>query len=125
MADQKPMDTPITELGLAPEDVEKLTPAAKKLTKADLMKLGGWDNEDDAVQGYGSFGTLSAAPSLGLGVNDVQSINSTFSARMTSTGGIRGLGGTTGPVVSSGDYNCCCCPCCTGAAELESVPDID
>ena len=32
-------DTPITELGLSKEQIARLTPAAKKITKGDLILL--------------------------------------------------------------------------------------
>jgi len=98
LTQRMPASTNITELGLTPEAVETLTPAAKKLSKEDLVALGN--------------GKLNDA-TRGLTVQDIGSIRKAF-----------GTGYAPGKVspglATSVDVSCCCCtPCCCAAAVNE------
>jgi hypothetical protein len=99
-----PSNTPITKLGVNPAEIAMLTPAAQKLTKADLMEL----------REYQSKGDLKNAP-LHLSIQDLNSITNAFHAmdvrQHSSQPGM--LEGTT--------YSCCCCcsPCCSCCAAAD------
>jgi replication-associated recombination protein RarA len=86
--------TPITRMGLDPQGVAQLTPAAKGLTKADLEALG-------KGQTSGKLGQLS--------VEDVKSIQAAFGSHYN-------------PGLAAIDVSCCCCtPCCCAAAVTEPL----
>lgn len=82
----------IENMGLTPEAIAALTPAAKALTKDDLVKLGN--------------GQLTSA-TRGLTVKDVGSIRTAF-----------GTGYAPGKIGNlAADVSCCCCtPCCCAVA---------
>lgn len=106
----RPMSTPITDM-IEPNRVERLSPGARKLTKADLMALGGW-------------GERKTAAELGLDVKDIQTIRDVFSDRLRP-GGVAGggLGGGFNPAAV--DVSCCCCtPCCCAAAEMTPLRGV-
>jgi len=91
-----PSETKITDM-LDPQRVQRLSPAARRLTKENLIELGGWD------------GTRKTATELGLAVKDIQTIREVF-----------GQGMRPGAVDSTLaiDVSCCCCtPCCCAAAQ--------
>lgn len=84
-----PMSTPITRMGLDQAAINKLTPAARSLTKEDLEVLG-------KGQATGRLSTLT--------VQDINSIRGAFR-------------GGYNPSVAGVDVSCCCCtPCCCAAA---------
>jgi hypothetical protein len=82
---------------LSPGTAAALTPAAAKLTKADLIAL----NQDPKV----------VAAKLQLSVNDLNSIKKAFSQTRASVAAVAD-GGVSVSVVA------CCCPCCCAAAVL-------
>jgi hypothetical protein len=94
LTQRMPPNVNIQEMGLTPEAVAELTPAAKTLTKQDLVQL--------------SNGTLTAS-TRELTVRDIGSIRRAF-----------GTGYAPGRVASAAadiDVSCCCCtPCCCAAA---------
>jgi hypothetical protein len=82
----------IEQMGLTPEGVAELTPAAKTLTKLDLVQLGN--------------GRLTEA-TKGLTVKDIGSIRKAFGTNY-APGKIGG---------AALDVSCCCCtPCCCAVA---------
>lgn len=82
----------IEHMGLTPEAIAELSPAAKTLTKLDLVQLGN--------------GKLTAA-TRGLTVKDIGSIRKAF-----GTGYAPGKAGNLAI-----DVSCCCCtPCCCAVA---------
>jgi hypothetical protein len=87
-----PMTTPITSMGLTREGVAELTPAARRLNKADLEALGRGQVTNPRVKD--------------LSVADLASVRRAF--------------GTQYRPVSTDfaiDISCCCCtPCCCAAA---------
>lgn len=88
-----PASVSIEKMGLTPEAVAELTPAAKALTKADLVALG--------------TGKVTRATAT-LTVKDIGSIRAAF-----GTGYLPGKGGG----IAGLDVSCCCCtPCCCAAA---------
>ncbi len=97
LAQRLPADVNIGKLGLTPEGVKRLTPAAQGLTKADLETLG--------------TGLISNNAKLAaLTVDDVASIRDAF-GKFYQPG--RAFGGR----LASIDVSCCCCtPCCCAAA---------
>ena len=101
-------DTTITQMGLSKDAVAVLTPAAAKLTKAELVLLEG--SNQPAV-----------AAKLGLSVQDIASVRQAF-AMPTHFGGVGGGIATPGSLAVSLSVSCCCCsPCCCAAAALEPV----
>jgi hypothetical protein len=103
-----PRNTPISKLGFTPAQLSKLTPAARKLTKGDLVALQKWSS----TGGKGS-------PPDKLTIADLQSLQkasgtpSAMQARARSMAGAQANGTT---------YCCCCSPCCTCTAAAEIVP---
>lgn len=97
-----PLNTPITDM-LPPSRVEMLSPAAKKLTKADLMALAGWEGRKNAKD-------------LGLEVKDIQTIRDVFSDQL------RPISPQEAGIFDDWTISCCCCtPCCCASAEMEPV----
>lgn len=94
-----PQDTPIYKM-VAATQVDKLSPAAMKLTKQDLLDLGGWS------------GGRKIPSQLGLTVEDINTIRDVFSSQLTSSDGLSGAG-----------LACCCCPCCSAAAV--TMPELN
>ena len=95
LTQRMPPNVNIQQMGLTPEAIAELTPAAKTLTKQDLVQL--------------SNGTLTAS-TRELTVRDIGSIRKAF-----------GTGYAPGRVSPSAaaeiDVSCCCCtPCCCAAA---------
>jgi hypothetical protein len=103
-----PKNTPLSQLGFTPAAIAKLTPAAKKLTKGDLVALQKWS----------ASGGKGPAPAH-LTIADLQSLAKAsgtpeaMQARAKKTT-VKGGGGTT--------YCCCCSPCCCCTAAAEIVP---
>jgi hypothetical protein len=97
-----PMDTPLAELGLAPEELRQLSPAVQKLTKADLVAAA----EGEITQ---SFEVLT--------VRDLNSITQVYVARAK---GVE----VTGVAAANGCCCCtiaCCCSCCAASVDAEHV----
>lgn len=96
LTQRMPPTVNIQQMGLTPEAVAELTPAAKNLTKQDLVQL--------------SNGTLTAA-TRDLTVRDIGSIRRAFGTGY-APGRIAGV--AAAPDI---DVSCCCCtPCCCAAA---------
>jgi hypothetical protein len=97
-----PTDTPVSAL-LDRSQFSQLTDRAQKLTKEDLLALGGW-------------GVEQKLPSdLGLTVDDIASVREVFSQNL----GAR-AGAAFDPAAIS--VSCCCCtPCCCAAAQPEPI----
>lgn len=86
----KAMASKLSDMGFDPKSVAKLPPNVQKLTKADLLSLGGW-------------GTNKLTPAAAkLSVTDVQKIKDVLG---------KGPGGI-GVNPAALTVNCCCCPCC-------------
>jgi|SwirhisoilCB2_FD_contig_71_1086500_length_574_multi_6_in_0_out_0_1 hypothetical protein len=95
--DDLPNTTPITAMVL-PSQVARLSPAVKRLTKLDLMALGGW-------------GVARKLPSdLGLTMKDVQTIRDVFTPRMSGASSLD-------EEPEAWSLSCCSCtPCCCAAS---------
>jgi hypothetical protein len=97
------MNTPITQM-ISPSLVETLSPAVRKLTKADLMALGGWAGKKTADQ-------------LGLTVKDIQSIRDVFTNILLPADHRQ-----QGFAPDAWSISCCSCtPCCCAAAEMSPM----
>ena len=92
-----PNSTLITAMVL-PSQVARLSPAVKKLTKQDLIALGGW-------------GVTRKRPvDLGLTAKDIQTIRDVFTHQMVS-------GASLDEEPEAWSLSCCSCtPCCCAAA---------
>lgn len=86
----KAMGVKLTDMGFDPKAVAKLPANVQKLSKADLLSLGGW-------------GTNKLTPAAAkISVTDVQRIKDVLGS------GRVGIG--VNPAALT--VNCCCCPCC-------------
>ncbi len=102
-----PMETPIVELlgrNEAKASLKKLTPAAQKLTKADLVALGGW--------GYTRNANIQE-----LTVRDINSIKQVFASNMVAQAGQDSSNGIS--------CCCCCCPCCCAVTVEKPITDMN
>lgn len=93
--------TKISGLGLLTEHVALLTPAAKNLTKADLLSLAAVEAGAGAATG----------PAKGLTPADIKSIKSAWYAFNNAPVSAAG-----GQMAADIEIKCCCCPCCCAAA---------
>ena len=99
-----PKNTPLTGLGFTAAQLAKMTPAARKLTKGELV----------ALQKWGAAGGKGAAPGH-LTVADLNSLQKAYGApTVMMAKAKKSSGGTT--------YCCCCSPCCTCTAAAEIAP---
>jgi hypothetical protein len=105
-AGKLPKSAPVSNLGFTAAQLAKMTPAARALTKADLI----------ALQKWGAAGGKGAAPAH-LTVADISSLvkasAATPQAQMALAKKVS-KGSTT--------YCCCCSPCCTCTAAAEILP---
>lgn len=107
-----PKNTPISKLGFTPDQLQKLTPAARSLTKGDLI----------ALQKWAESGGKGSAPDH-LTIQDLNSLQkatgnpATFIARAKKRSQL-----------ANDSVSCCCCctPCCscTAAAEITPVRNL-
>ena len=98
-----PLTTPITAMVL-PSQLPMLSPAVRRLTKADLLALGGWANVSRKLPHQ-----------LGLAPKDIQTIREVFSVRFTA-------GASLDEEPEAWSISCCSCtPCCCAAAVQEPV----
>jgi hypothetical protein len=94
----KPNTAVITDLGLSSEAAKKLSPAAQKLTKADLISI------------------LNQKPTANAGavtIDDLQIIKDAYLTPRTGPGTL--------------DVNCCCCApccCCSAATSVSAVSRV-
>ena len=101
-----PENTPISNLGqLSPTELQLLTPAARTLSKGDLVELEKWVNHDP-----------TAHPPATLTIADMNSLADAYAARLTRLG----------PNPASAAVACCCCctPCCSCTAVAERNPRV-
>jgi hypothetical protein len=100
-----PNTTPITAMVL-PSQVARLSPAVQKLTKLDLMALGGW-------------GVPRKSPAdLGLTAKDIQTIRDVFTPQMTSASSFDEM-------PEAWSLSCCSCtPCCCAASVTRPMRTI-
>ena len=88
------LDTPIRAL-ITESDFQRLSDAARRLTRRDLMALAGWGD----VQ-------KKTPDQLGLDVQDIQMIREVFGTQLKSELGMAGF-----------SLSCCSCtPCCCAVA---------
>jgi hypothetical protein len=90
------LDTPIRAL-ITESDFQRLSDAARRLTRRDLMALAGWGDVPKQTPDQ-----------LGLDVQDIQMIREIFGVQLKSELGMAGI-----------DISCCSCtPCCCCAAAV-------
>lgn len=102
-----PKNAPLSQLGFSPAQLAKLTPAARKLDKGDLI----------ALQKWGAAGGKGAAPEH-LTVADLQSLQRAVGNRDTFISQARKR------AVAADNISCCCSctPCCSCTAAAEIAP---
>jgi len=100
-ADVAPDDTNIEKM-LDPDSRKKLTAAAKKLTKADLMKISELTTEGKLADAEKTYGLKTA---------DINSINAAFAGHSTAAGAKKKANANI-------SVCCCCSPCCCCAAAV-------
>ena len=99
MADRAPANATVAQMGMNPALVNKLSPAGKQLTKADLVQL--WSN----------MVTDNAAKAT---LGDIELIKQGFVPAASATS----------KDAEAGDVNCCCCPCCCATAVIRPIREI-
>jgi hypothetical protein len=120
------------------QKVNQLTPAARRLTKGQMVALLGASSERAAVSAI-AVGWRTPAPAsvekhaqamgLRLTVADIQSLQTVFNTRAIPASErteIRGrvAGGPAGAraeELPNINLYCCCCPCCCATAVLDPV----
>jgi len=134
-----PKDATIEQVAKAfgvTDRMNQLTPAARKLTKGQMLALLGMQSGGEAVRSIAvgwkrpdatTIQNNARAVGLKLTLADIQSVQKVFIARLP-TGERQAIAASfvsrqlgTGPVAPGleiGDINiyCCCCPCCCGNA---------
>jgi len=97
-----PLETKLTDMGMPAELLNPLSPAAKNLTKRDLLSLGGWGGI-----------ARKAYDQLNLTPKDIQDIRDLFGSKLVAP---------AGATASAWSLSCCSCtPCCCAAAEMDPV----
>jgi hypothetical protein len=139
-----PNDATIEEVaevfGVA-DRVGDLTPAARTLTKGQMLMLLGLDSEATAARLI-AVGTFKRPPAdtieraalvagLQLNISDIQSVRSIFGPARLPAGERQAIReaalsadlGVDPARLTIGDINiyCCCCPCCCATAVLDPV----
>lgn len=131
----EPLNTPFADLakevGATTDEINRLSPEVRQLTKGQLLALWGTTSASTAIDAYhkshegkqlpspSAMATTAGAP-LHLTLQDISSIQQIFKpervhAALGSTGTKKGVAEPELHV------NCCCCtPCCTSAATLET-----
>jgi len=95
-----PLDAPITKM-IPPAQAGLLSDAAKRLTKQDLMALGGWGVP------------IKTPTELGLSLDDIQKVRDVFTPKMLATESSDAAGFS---------LSCCSCtPCCCAATEQQPI----
>lgn len=118
------------QLGLTAEELDQLSPRARRLTKGDILALMGTSRADDAAKVFiVTKGNLLPKPMVtervkDLTIADRASLGAAFGrvARDLTPQIETGKGFDTDfDRISVGDINCCCCPCtcCCAAAVAE------
>jgi len=97
-----PLETKLTDMGMPAELLNPLSPAAKNLTKRDLLALGGWGGI-----------ARKAYDQLNLTTKDIQDIRDLFATKLVQP---------PGAAAEAWSVSCCSCtPCCCAAAEMDPV----
>jgi hypothetical protein len=113
--------------------ITELTPAARKLTKGEMVAILGADNELDAVRVAAASkaprpqSLVSEAKKAGvdLTAEDIQSVQKVFGTNFTASEkqtirGVIGDANTQDLMAAEGwTVYVCCCPCCCATTVLE------
>jgi hypothetical protein len=119
------------EIGATTEEINRLSPEVRQLTKGQLLALWGTTSAPAAIDAYhkshegkqlpspSAMATTAGAP-LHLTLQDISSIQQIFKPER-----VRAALGSTGTKKGAAEpetsVSCCCCtPCCTSAATLET-----
>jgi len=127
-----PDDAPIEEVAqIFGVWTRGLTPAARRLTKGDLVKLWGAEDAEGALRAYREQGSVGLREvedrSRGvrlLSVEDIHSIQAVFGApvvpadRLLIAERVRASGEAALP---GWTVYACCCPCCCATSVLEPL----
>jgi hypothetical protein len=129
-----PDDASIEEVAMVfgvHRQLKELTPAARKLTKGQMVKLLGAENELGAVKKAtdkrppAPAAVAKHAKELGLKltVEDIQSVQKVFGSTMTTHEKAfirKAVTGADATDLKAGwTVYVCCCPCCCATTELE------
>jgi len=127
-----PNDTPITQLAKVFQvSTAALTPAARKLTKGDLVSLLGAQDDVTAMQLYAQYGQppekeserAARGTGLDLTVEDITSIHRVFGSPVVPIGRLaladQGFQQSMKMRMPDGiSIYACCCPCCCATAVI-------
>jgi hypothetical protein len=122
------------EVGASADEIARLSPEVRQLTKGQLLALWGTTSTSEAIEAYRNSHEGSQLPSprtvaaaadvpLSLTLQDIRSIQQVFTPeRVQAALGSTGTRG--GATVEDVSVSCCCCtPCCTSGSTLEA-PDV-
>lgn len=111
-----PGDTPVTKMGLSEQEIEILSPRARKLTKEQLVNLGRFTRTHHELTENSLLEKFDAEYNLDLSVEDVHSLYDAF-----HDSDQRRLSGA--PLEVAGACCCCTCtPCCSCTASVVTQP---
>ncbi len=131
----EPLNTPFADLakevGATTDEINRLSPEVRQLTKGQLLALWGTTSASAAIEAYhkshegkrlpspSAMATTVGAP-LHLTLQDISSIQQIFKPeRVHAALGSTGI--KKGAAEPEASVSCCCCtPCCTSAATLET-----
>jgi hypothetical protein len=119
------------EIGATTEEINRLSPEVRQLTKGQLLALWGATNASEAIDAYHkshegkhlpsprAVTTTVGAP-LHLTLQDISSIQHIFTPERVQAA-LGSTGTKKGAAEPEASVSCCCCtPCCTSAATLET-----
>ena len=129
------LNTPFTdlakEIGATTDEINRLSPEVRQLTKGQLLALWGTTSAPAAIDAYhkshegkqlpspSAMATTAGAP-LHLTLQDISSIQQIFKPERVHAA-LGAAGTKKGVAESAVRVSCCCCtPCCTSAATLET-----
>jgi hypothetical protein len=119
------------EIGATTDEIDRLSPEVRQLTKGQLLALWGTTSESAAIDAYHKSHQGSQLPSpktvatttdvpLHLTLQDVSSIQQIFTPERVQAA-LGSTGTRSGAAQPDASVSCCCCtPCCTSAATLET-----
>ncbi|MGH3430507.1 MAG: hypothetical protein ACRDQZ_23560 [Mycobacteriales bacterium] len=119
------------EIGATKDEIDRLSPEVRQLTKGQLLALWGTRDTKGAIDAYHKSGEGKHLPSpetivattgvpLHLTLKDVSSIQKIFKPERVRAA-LGSAGTKAGAAAEAVSVSCCCCtPCCTSGTMLET-----
>lgn len=111
-----PDNTPVTQMGLSPNEVALLSPTARKLVKSDLMNMRAFAQSNRDLNESALLTAFDQRYDLALSITDLHSVEEAFSnmdQRMMSASAAQD---------TKACCCCSCCPCCSCTASVVTSP---